>query len=470
MIAALGVVFDYSNNTQKFFGGASSKIQKAAQHDDDILAIAISPDRKLAATGQVGAIPKLYIWDTESLQVKAQYKLAKNTRGIIACGFSNDGKYAAFVDNSNDHNLYVIEVSNSSLKNTQKTGPDPPKALAWSKSKDDYTICVVGPKLIKFFKGINGGEGKRGITGGDTFNFSSVTSSTSGAFFAGESTGKICEFQDNTLTNKVQIHKGDIDALNFIDGKILSCGHDRKLIILGEDLVVQKSMEFEASIKAADMVGDKLVVGLKNATIHVIAGGSKQTVMKGHHDGETWGLDVIGDDIVTSGDDNKVMIWNIPSHKNKSVITINDKPGEKIKYGASSITDLPDNQCSRSVAYCQSLKQIAVACNNGEIHIHSIDNPDKLLNIKKDATRWIERMVYSPDGKYLAVGTHDDKVYIYETSLGGDYSFIGKLAGNSSYIMALDWTDDSTYIRTNSGAYEYLFYKIPEMTQDPSNL
>lgn len=468
MIAALGIVYDYTANTQKFFGGQSSKVPKALQHDDDILCLAISPDRKLAVTGQVGAQPKLFIWDTESMAVKGQYKLPKNTRGIIACGFSNDGKYVAFVDNSNDHNLYVLEVASSSLKNSQKTGPDAPKALAWSNKPGDYTIGVVGPKVCKFFKGVEGGEGKRGQTGGELTNFSSITSNAAGAFFVGEQSGKVCMFVENALKKNVAVHKGDVDVLNFIEGKLYSGGGDKKVNILNEDLAVQSTLEFESNIKGIDVQGGKTAVGLKNATIMIVTGDKKEPVMRGHHDGEVWGLETMGDDIVTTCDDNKIMLWNVPSHKNKGIFIINDKAGEKIKYGASSITNLPDNQCARSVCYCPQLKHFAVGVNNGELHIHSSESPDKLLDMKKDATRWIERMIYSPDGKLLAVGTHDDKVYIYETNASGKYTLKGKCTGNSSYIMALDFTDDSKYIRCNSGAYEYLYYKVPECTQEAS--
>lgn len=151
MLAALGIVLDYGSNTQKFFGGKSSKEPKALQHDDDILALALSPDRKLCATGQIGAVPKLFVWNIETQEVKAKYSLPKNTRGIIALSFSNDGKYVAFVDNSNDHNLYILDVASSSVKNTQKTGPDPIKDIAWSNKPGDYTLGVVGPKIIKYF-------------------------------------------------------------------------------------------------------------------------------------------------------------------------------------------------------------------------------------------------------------------------------------------------------------------------------
>ena len=258
--------------------------------------------------------------------------------------------------------------------------------------------------------------------------------------------------------------------MNYCNGEILSGANDRKLVILDEDLKVIKTYDFDSKVRAADKFGDKIAVGLSDATILVITGETKTPVMKGHHDGELWGLDISDDTIVTTGDDNKLMSWSISNRKNLGTYKLNEKAGEKIKYGASSITNLPDNQCSRAVAYCPSLKHIAVATNNGELHIHSADDPSKILDIRADATRWIEKIAYSPDGQWLAFGTHENKVIVYQTDKSGKYTVKGTVGGMSSYVMALDWTDDSTFFRTNSGAYEYLFYKVPEMKQDPSKV
>ena len=60
MTAALGVVLDTKNNSQRFFGAGESN--KANGHNDDITALAIHSDRDLVATGQVGANPKVCIW------------------------------------------------------------------------------------------------------------------------------------------------------------------------------------------------------------------------------------------------------------------------------------------------------------------------------------------------------------------------------------------------------------------------
>ena len=63
-------------------------------------------------------------------------------------------------------------------------------------------------------------------------------------------------------------------------------------------------------------------------------------------------------------------------------------------------------------------------------------------------------MAFSPCQKMLAVGSHDNGLYIYDTD---SWALKGKMNKHSSYIMALDWSADNKWIRTNCGAYELLF-------------
>lgn len=75
-------------------------------------------------------------------------------------------------------------------------------------------------------------------------------------------------------------------------------------------------------------------------------------------------------------------------------------------------------------------------------------------------------MQFSPCGKFLAIGSHDCCIYIYEGT-----TCKSKLKKHSGAIVALDWSCDSTYIRSNCGAHELLFWTIdPEGNgkQDPS--
>ena len=84
----------------------------------------------------------------------------------------------------------------------------------------------------------------------------------------------------------------------------------------------------------------------------------------------------------------------------------------------------------------------------------------------RDAREWIEVMSYSADKCRLAVGSHDNKIYIYDAENG--YALLNTLKGHSSYIMALDWSQDGSYIRSNCGAYELLFFTTADGEQDKS--
>lgn len=66
---------------------------------------------------------------------------------------------------------------------------------------------------------------------------------------------------------------------------------------------------------------------------------------------------------------------------------------------------------------------------------------------------------YSPDESHLAVGSHDNQVYIYEIREDG-YHLIATDKRNSAWITAIDWSLDGKWLRTVSGDYEELYYDV----------
>lgn len=57
--AALGIVYDAKDHSQRFFN----------MHINDIISMAFSPDKKLVATGEIGPHPSIYIWDAISMDM-----------------------------------------------------------------------------------------------------------------------------------------------------------------------------------------------------------------------------------------------------------------------------------------------------------------------------------------------------------------------------------------------------------------
>ena len=73
--------------------------------------------------------------------------------------------------------------------------------------------------------------------------------------------------------------------------------------------------------------------------------------MKSHSDGEAWGLAVADKDtFVTSGDDNKIYVWDLKNRKSTALAEIWNEEKNSKAGGASSLTEYAPSKCGRSVA------------------------------------------------------------------------------------------------------------------------
>ena len=97
---------------------------------------------------------------------------------------------------------------------------------------------------------------------------------------------------------------------------------------------------------------------------------------------------------MTSGDDNKAMMWDPKARKNVATLEIS-KRDVKIKRGASTLSTLPDSQCSRAVAVNQNW--ICLASNDGAVSVRNVNAPTVETLLLKDSKEWIEVMAFSPN-------------------------------------------------------------------------
>ena len=112
---------------------------------------------------------------------------------------------------------------------------------------------------------------------------------------------------------------------------------------IGGEYNLEKTLDLESSYpKALDYFNGKILVGLRSGSIYEFNESTeeKKHLMASHHEGESWGLEVIPEDkcVFTIGDDNKVMVFD---YENKRFIrkgTISEKSVPKNTKKAKSVT------------------------------------------------------------------------------------------------------------------------------------
>ena len=386
MTAALGVILDTNSNTQKFFGGgevdstAKNVANDTKHHTDDVMCVRLNPARDTAASGQVGSKPTIFTWDACTGEKKQRIKIAKGARGITAVAINEEGWIAA-VDLHNEHQVYVYDASGNCCFKA-KGDTNKIHDVCWDSKPGSKRISTAGVKHIYFWDGASAdGDKKKGLFGSnEQTSFACTAWDDNGKCYTGGSNGKIyCWGGDDgrSCEKSMDMHKGFICALRYFQGKLYSGAKDGKVNVIDcSSMSVTNTVQFDSLVRAIDTDGTNMLVGQRDGTISVVdASGSKRDVMKSHSDGEVWGLakDAAGT-IYTSGDDNKVMTWNPDTRTSCKIAKVTDRR-EKSKRGkASTLSKLPDSQCSRCVAVNDSF--VAVAGNDGAVSIRSCSDLD----------------------------------------------------------------------------------------------
>lgn len=238
-----------------------------------------------------------------------------------------------------------------------------------------------------------------------------------GTFYSGGATGTLFVWKGRSLGKSINIGKGMINGI-FVDDNQIIVGADNTLAVFDKSLNKVNEIAIQSPARAVDFKDGNIVCGLRDGTILEVDGsGNQKTLMYSHSDGEAWGLDVDKSGLLVScGDDNKIVAWDPNTRKPAFYGIVNQQAGQKAKIlGASTLSVFPPNQCARAVGINAKNGHIAIGVNNGEVHIRAgVKDLDKVVAKLTDSQEWVEVCVYSPDGSKLAVGSHDNAVYIYD--------------------------------------------------------
>jgi WD40 repeat protein len=117
-----------------------------------------------------------------------------------------------------------------------------------------------------------------------------------------------------------------------------------------------------------------------------------------------------------------------------------------------------------SVCFSPDGSHVAVGCASGALHVLLTDcGGEPPLSMQAFSTAVAEEALsvvrYSPNGHYLATGSHDNFIDLFACKSGSAYGHLRRCYGHSSYITHIDWAADSSVFVSNCGAYELLHWE-----------
>uniref|UniRef100_A0A8C8TD25 Echinoderm microtubule associated protein like 2 n=1 Tax=Peromyscus maniculatus bairdii TaxID=230844 RepID=A0A8C8TD25_PERMB len=450
-VASVAVLYSVEEQRQRHYLG----------HNDDIKCLAVHPDMVTIATGQVAGTtkdgkplpPHVRVWDSVSLSTLHVLGLGVFDRAVCCVAFSksNGGNLLCAVDESNDHVLSVWDWAKESKVVDSKCSNE--AVLVATFHPTDPSLLITCGKSHIYFWNLEGGSlsKRQGLfeKHEKPKYVLCVTFLEGGDVVTGDSGGNIYIWGKggNRITQEVLgAHDGGVFGLCALrDGTLVSGGgRDRRVVLWGSDYSKVQEVEvpedFGPVRTIAEGRGDTLYVGTTRNSILL---GSVHTgfslLVQGHVE-ELWGLATHPSraQFVTCGQDKLVHLWSSEAHQPLWSRTIEDP--------------------ARSAGFHPSGSVLAVGTVTGRWLLLDTDTHD-LVAIHTDGNEQISVVSFSPDGAYLAVGSHDNLVYVYTVDQGGrKVSRLGKCSGHSSFITHLDWAQDSSCFVTNSGDYEILYW------------
>ncbi|XP_023562801.1 echinoderm microtubule-associated protein-like 3 isoform X4 [Octodon degus] len=415
-------------------------------HTDCVRCLAVHPDGIRVASGQ--------------------------TAGVDKDG-KDQGAFLCVVDDSNEHMLSVWDCGRGTKLAEIKSTNDSVLAVGFS-PRDSSCIITSGKSHVHFWNWSGGtgapGNGvlarKQGVFGKykkpkfiPCFVFL-----PDGDILTGDSEGNILTWgrslSDSRMPGRggaketygivaqARAHEGSIFALCLRrDGTVLSGGgRDRRLVQWGQGLVALQEAEipehFGAVRAIAEGPGSELLVGTtKNALLRGDLAQGFSPVIQGHTD-ELWGLCThpAQNCFLTCGHDRQLCLWD----------------GE----GHALAWSLDLKETGLCADFHPSGAVVAVGLNTGRWLVLDTETREIVSDVT-DGNEQLSVVRYSPDGLYLAIGSHDNTIYIYSVSSdGAKSSRFGRCVGHSSFITHLDWSKDSNFIMSNSGDYEILYWDV----------
>ncbi|CAH8432767.1 unnamed protein product [Schistosoma bovis] len=511
-VAAVVVLYNIEEQCQRHY----------LEHTDDVKCIAIHPDRITVATGQSAGHDKQFgkphvrIWSSVDLKTLKIIGLGEFERSVCCLSFSktDSGVKLCAVDEATDHVISIWDWQKSRKITETKCSTEPITAVEFH-PLDDATLVTGGKGHLAFwtFDGCTLSKkmgifenGKQPI---DKPKFIlCLTFAENGDLLTGDSAGNIIAWKRGTNTvNQIcqGVHEGGIFSLCLTNnGHLISGGgKDRRLVFFDAALNptghTEELTELYGAVRTITQgPGELLIIGTtKNMILQAGPGMEISPLMFGHSE-EFWSLakHPQAHQFLTGGRDHLVVLWDSLSKQAIWSKEFTDAihcaafyPLQSVSITNGTMSPVNNNDNNNI-----NDNNIIDETNNLDFNVSMMNSHDLLVVLGTSTGRWlvfnclkqeiiaahsdglgeqIECVAYSPDGNYLALGSRDNVIYVYNVlERGYKYNRVGRCCGHSSFILHIDWSVDGRFLRSVSGDYEILFWTAFDCRQvvSPSTL
>eukprot|EP01042_Synura_sphagnicola_P000320 gene320-331_t len=457
--ATLGVIFNTVSRTQRFFQG----------HSAEILCLAMHPSGHIVATADVKST--IHVWDALT-NTSLHHIQGVVKDGIQLLAFAPLGDRIVSVGMDPDHTVTLFDYSTGLLVSSAKGIASPANVydIAYSGSGAEVVIC--GNKAVQFYRGTDSSKralecvpGKIGSIG-KRQTFFCVTYFKEDAV-VGCAGGELYRFKGYQCVQVVEAYPAKEPLLcmryNALEGTLVTgCKNgvvktwDSTLKEIGAAFDVTEAVRGEggeagvldAAITSVQMEDLKLLVGTRSGDVFEVVVASSPNVPHrytrlcwSHFKGEVWGLAVhpTKEEFATSGDDKTVRIWSIRSHEQIAVRIL--------------------SEASRAVAYSKSGDLLCLGMEDGSMALVETTKM-RLVQTWTHSSQPITDVRFSPDGLFLAAGSRDTNIYIYQSEDQKSYRRQAVCRGHGGAVTHLDFSSNSRFIQSNGADDSLLFWDV----------